>query len=67
MEVLSHSSQSRTSSGSPPSTTTFDLKEEQMLSPQSDYRYFPPLVQRGLHGTQMLLLKLAGARDIALW
>lgn len=42
MEVLSHSSQSRTSSGSPPTTATFDLKEEQMLSPQSDYRYFPP-------------------------
>lgn len=42
VEVLSHSSQSRTSSGSPPTTATFDLKEEQMLSPQSDYRYFSP-------------------------
>ncbi|NP_001388493.1 LIM and calponin homology domains-containing protein 1 isoform e [Rattus norvegicus] len=41
VEVLSHSSESRTSSRSPPSTTTFDLKEEQMLSPQSDYRTVP--------------------------
>lgn len=40
VEVLSHSSQSQTSSRSPPTTATFDLKEEQMLSPQSDYRYF---------------------------
>lgn len=61
VEAVSHSSQSRTSSGSPPSTDTFGLKEEQMLSPQSDCRYLLlllllfPLVQRGLHGNQMLL------------
>ncbi|XP_076794712.1 LIM and calponin homology domains-containing protein 1 isoform X3 [Arvicanthis niloticus] len=41
VEVLSHSSQSRTSSGSPPATATFGLKEEQMLSPHSDCRIVP--------------------------
>lgn len=69
VEVVRHSSQNQISSGSPPSTATFGLKEEQMLSPQSDCRYFffSALVQIGLHGNQMLLLKLARARDIALW
>ncbi|XP_031198371.1 LIM and calponin homology domains-containing protein 1 isoform X4 [Mastomys coucha] len=41
VEVVSHSSQNRISSGSPPSTATFGLKEEQMLSPQSDCRIVP--------------------------
>jgi hypothetical protein len=40
VEVVRHSSQNQISSGSPPSTATFGLKEEQMLSPQSDCRYF---------------------------
>ncbi|XP_055485156.1 LIM and calponin homology domains-containing protein 1 [Psammomys obesus] len=37
-EVVSHSSQSQTSSVSPPSTATFGLKEDQMLGPQNDCR-----------------------------
>ncbi|XP_052054290.1 LIM and calponin homology domains-containing protein 1 isoform X14 [Apodemus sylvaticus] len=41
VKAVSHSSQSRTSSGSPPSTGIFGLKEEQMLSPQSDFRIVP--------------------------
>ncbi|XP_029333796.1 LIM and calponin homology domains-containing protein 1 isoform X7 [Mus caroli] len=41
VEVVSHSSQNQISSGSPPSTATFGLKEEQMLSPQSDRRTVP--------------------------
>ncbi|NP_001388345.1 LIM and calponin homology domains-containing protein 1 isoform 10 [Mus musculus] len=41
VEVVRHSSQNQISSGSPPSTATFGLKEEQMLSPQSDCRTVP--------------------------
>ncbi|MEJ1274638.1 LIM and calponin homology domains 1 [Cricetulus griseus] len=37
-KVVSHSSQSQTPSVSSPSTAPFDLKEDQMLSPQNDCR-----------------------------
>lgn len=60
-EVISHGSKIQTDSVSPASPATSSLKEEPVLSPQNDHRYFSPL-RKICMGTAAAFKELAEAR-----